>query len=94
MAKQITCGRNDRLARGPRPWTGVLDRRSESGKGWRVENSGTEACSYHARGVEVVAMKPVFTGFGKPSRNEVFGMLKARQFSTGLLRFGKDMFLD
>jgi hypothetical protein len=27
-------------------------------------------------------MKPVFTGFGKPSRNEVFGMLKARQFST------------
>jgi hypothetical protein len=66
-----------------------LDRRRESGKGWRVESSRTEA-----RGVEVVAMKPVFTGFGKPSRNEAFGMLKARQFSTGLLRFGKDMFLD
>ena len=89
MAKQTTCGRNDRLARGPRPGTGVLDRRSESGKRWRVESSGAEA-----RGVEVVAMKPVFTGFGKPSRNEALAMLKARQFSTGFLRFGKDMFLD
>jgi hypothetical protein len=64
-----------------------LDHRSESGEGWRVESAGTKASSYHARGVEVVAIKPVFTGFGKPLRKAALAVLKARQLSKGFKGF-------